>query len=69
MAEADRLETLEAMIDAPNVFAADAARAGTRHGRTKRAGGEEEPGAARPRAPAGYLGTEDGAGEPPKGSR
>ncbi|GLS81550.1 cisplatin damage response ATP-dependent DNA ligase [Paracoccus marinus] len=69
VAEADRLETLEAMIDAPNVFAADAARAGTRHGRTKRAGGEDEPGAARPRAPAGYLGTEDGEGEPPKGSR
>ncbi|HRO13857.1 MAG TPA: cisplatin damage response ATP-dependent DNA ligase [Paracoccus sp. (in: a-proteobacteria)] len=40
--EADRLETLEAMIDAPNAFAADApdapdaARAGIRHGRKKR---------------------------------
>ena len=35
-AEADRLETLEAMIDDPNVFGSDAARAGTRHGRKKR---------------------------------
>ena len=34
--EADRLDTLEAMIDAPNVFDAEAARAGVRHGRTKR---------------------------------
>ena len=36
VAEADRLETLEAMIDDPNVFGSDAARAGTRHGRKKR---------------------------------
>jgi len=34
--EADPLDTLEAMIDAPNVFDAEAARAGVRHGRTKR---------------------------------
>ena len=34
--EADRLDTLEAMIDAPNVFDAEAARAGVRHGRTRR---------------------------------
>ena len=75
VAEADRLETLEAMIDAPNVFAADATRAGTRHGRTRRAGGEVA-GAARPldgvgtpSIPAGYLPTEDGAGEPPEGGR
>ena len=36
VSEADRLETLEAMIDAPNVFGADAARTGTRHARGKR---------------------------------
>ena len=36
VADADRLETLEAMIDDPNVFGSDAARAGTRHGRKKR---------------------------------
>ncbi|WP_112873175.1 cisplatin damage response ATP-dependent DNA ligase [Paracoccus endophyticus] len=70
VAEADRLDTLEAMIDAPNVFDAEAARAGVRHGRTKRRGGAsgppEEMGASRPldgaeapSPPAGYLGKEE----------
>ncbi|MBV0890740.1 cisplatin damage response ATP-dependent DNA ligase [Paracoccus sp. Z118] len=68
-AEADRLETLEAMIDTPNVFDAEGARAGVRHGRTKRRGGGEAPqeaGAARPldgvetpSIPAGYLDEEE----------
>ena len=62
-AEADHLATLESMIDDPNAFGSDAARAGVRHGRKKRreAGedGAGEPGVSHPRTPAGYLPTED----------
>ena len=60
-AEADRLEVLAAMIEDPNAFGSDAARAGVRHGRSRRR--EAAPGASRPRTPAGYLDEEEGAGE------
>lgn len=60
--EADRLETLAAMIDAPNVFDADAARAGARHGRVKRRVETSDAGVSHPRTPVGYLSTEDEAG-------
>ena len=64
-AEADRLETLAAMIDAPNVFDADAARAGARHGRVKRRVETPDAGVSHPVNvyvdPVGYLQTEDEA--------
>ena len=44
--EADRLETLAAMIDTPNAFDAETARAGTRHGRKKRRDEARSPGGA-----------------------
>ena len=62
-AEADRLETLAAMIDAPNVFDADAARAGTRHGRVKRRDDGADAGVSHPRAPVGYLDEEEPGSE------
>ncbi|WP_134725028.1 cisplatin damage response ATP-dependent DNA ligase [Paracoccus luteus] len=66
-AEADRLTTLAAMIDAPNVFAAEAARAGVRHGRKKRGGAGDDgdvPGARAAPEAAGASRPLDGAGAP-----